>query len=153
MSETLLKSMGVAMTAKPEERPISTKTDVPLPTEDKVIHEANKDLDVIINQGIVAMKEAFTKASDWKPSDQNRSREVGAALMSATISAISQKQKVALKRIDQRSKNVDKPTAQQSSSNSITNIFADRSLIMRMIEDHGLVEMLTEQDASKDPTS
>lgn len=152
MSETLLKSIGVAMPAKPEERPISTKTDVPLPTEDKVIHEANKDLDVIINQGIVAMKEAFTKASDWKPSDQNRSREVGAALMSATISAIAQKQKVALKRIDQRSKNVDKPSAQQS-ANSVTNIFADRSLIMRMIEDHGLVEMLTEQDASKDTTS
>jgi len=152
MSETLLKSMGVATTVKAEERPISTKTDVPPPTEDKIINEANKDLDVIINQGIVAMKEAFTKASDWKPSDQNRSREVGAALMAATLGAIAQKQKVALKRIDQRSKSVDKPV-NQSSTGSVMNIFADRSLVLQMIEENGLIEMLSEQDTLKDPKS
>ena len=152
MSETLLKSLGVAAPVKVEERPISMKTDVAPPTDDKVLNEANKDLDVIISQGIVAMKEAFTKASDWKPSDQNRSREVGAALMAATISAISQKQKVALKRIDQRAKNSDKSPS-GSAPNSITNVFADRSLVLEMIEKNGLTHLLSKQDASEDPTS
>jgi len=149
MSETLLKSMGAALPVKVEERPISTKTEV-LPTEDKVLHEANKDLDVIINQGIVAMKEAFTKASDWKPSDQNRSREVGAALMAATISALAQKQKVALKRIDQKSKPGD---ALPAGVNSVTNVFADRSLVLEMIEKNGLAHLLSKQNTSEDPTS
>jgi hypothetical protein len=152
MSETLLKSLGAALPVKVEERPISTKTDVAPPSDDKIINEANKDLDVIINQGIVAMKEAFTKASDWKPSDQNRSREVGAALMAATLGAIAQKQKVALKRIDQRAKNLDKP-ASGLSGNSITNVFADRSLVLEMIEKNGLTHLLAKQNTSEDPTS
>ena len=120
----------------------------PLPTADveeiveteetpiEVISRSNAELDAIITRGMSAMRETFEKAGDWKPSDANRAREVGAQIMKATIDAIKQKQDTALKRY------LEKNSPKLQPQSNTTNIFADRNTILKMIKDAGGAEAI-----------
>lgn len=136
MSETFLKSLGAALPAKEPEQPRVPATNS---EPEKIIDGTNKDLDTLIDSGISAMKEAFSKASDWKPSDQNRSREVGAALLNATLSAIAQKQKVAIKQIERADKQKGGGSPAANGTMNVTNnvITTERSVIMDLIRRSG----------------
>lgn len=125
MTRTL--SNTFEMTPIKSDHEISVPSDADINDTDHIIAKANADLDEIISHGMIAIRDTFEKADDWRPSDANRAREVGAAIMKATIDAIKQKQDSAIKMLG---KKTDTPSVQNT-----TNIFADRNTILKMLRD------------------
>lgn len=135
---TLAKTFGMVDPPEPESVPVVRAIE----TEEQTLERGTAELDAIVRQGLTAMRETFEKAGDWKPSDANRAREVGAQIMKATIDAIKQKQDVAARAMERRTR-----TAQPApAATSTTNIFTDRNTVLRLLRESGVAGIVAQQD-------
>lgn len=142
--KTMADSLGM-VPIEAEKHEIATTDD-----NDAAERQNREDLDTVLGYTISAMQETFTKAPDWKPSDQNRAREVGAALAKTAIDAIGKKQEIINKSREVRSgqKGIDQKIGPGS---TINNIFTDRSTLMRLMREGGMAETLTDIFAPGEP--
>lgn len=101
------------------------------------IREGDKQVDDVIAQGMVALRETFEEAGDMEPRSKSRAREVGAQIMMATLNAIKHKQDFAVKNKQQRMKEAtwgaDGVTS--VSNTQINNIVASRNDIMKLLKE------------------
>jgi hypothetical protein len=119
-----------------EQHVVETTDDV-----DQIEKQVIEDLDDVIGEGITAMREAFAKAGDWKPSDQNRARESGAVIMKGVIDALSKKHDISEKKRDRMVAD-SRGAAVPSQVNM--NFFSNRNDLMKMIKQGGLDAIVTE---------
>jgi hypothetical protein len=101
------------------------------------INEANDAIDVLIKEGLKAVRETISFSDGLEPRSKNRALEVAANLMSETTRAIKHKQDFGLNLIKTKmevSKHTNNSIDNGGGSVNINNYYGDRETLLRQIK-------------------
>lgn len=109
------------------------------------IEESNNDIDVLIREGLKAVRETFSYSDGLEPRSKTRALEVASMLMKETTRAIKHKQDFGLDMIKTKVETSKLSNQQQPSSTQINNIYTDRETMLKMLKNRS-----SEQDPESD---